>query len=323
MELGSYIPNAGTISAATTSGASAKVSSALYKYVGIDGLRRILDGYIRFTQPSAFNDPFELLPEIIVPNDAPERQISVSFDILEARQATSDTEPEPIREGHRSNDAMSRDIVQQLNQLVGVLSLSRVRNSLLMWSHYADQYAGAVVEFDGSHEFFNGQIDIDYRPTRPRRHVDTYLTGTPIPVAELCAKSDQWAYEQEVRIVRTLAGCQPTGHILRSFPIFVQPIPAGTIKSVILGERTPVAEQREIYARLMETDASLSLAAVDHSSFAFREEMIKMAAPRSKVGPWMSPRTAHIFSDLKSPRGDVARWLVEHHSMSKLVNRPV
>lgn len=51
-----------------TPGAPAKLASALYKYVGIDGLRRILDGSIRFTQPSAFNDPFELLPEIIVPN---------------------------------------------------------------------------------------------------------------------------------------------------------------------------------------------------------------------------------------------------------------
>ena len=116
---------------------------------------------------------------------------------------------------------------------------------------------GAAVEFDGSHEFFAGQIDIDYRPTRPRRHVDAYLTGAPIPVAELCAKSDQWAYEQEVRIVRALPTAGP-GAVLRSFPIFVQPIPPGAIKSVILGERTPVAEQREIYARLMETDISVA-----------------------------------------------------------------
>ena len=100
---------------------------------------------------------------------------------------------------------MSRDIVQQLNQLIGILSLSRTRNSLLMWSHYADQYAGAVVAFDGSHDFFSGQIDIEYRPTRPRRHVQSYLAGTPIPVAELCAKSDQWAYEREVRVIRSLA----------------------------------------------------------------------------------------------------------------------
>jgi hypothetical protein len=298
-------------------------STALYKYVGIEGLRRILDGSIRFTQPSAFNDPFELLPELIVPNDTPERQISVSFDIRAPRRTAPDRETEAIPESCRSSDAISRDIVQQLNQLVGVLSLSRVRDSLLMWSHYADQYAGAVVEFDGSHNFFTGQIDVDYRTTRPRRHLDAYLAGEPIPVAELCAKSDQWAYEREVRIVRPLTACQPTGHVLRGFPVFVQSIPAGAIRSVTMGERAPLAEQREIYSRLMETDVSLSLAAVDNSGFAFREEVIKMAVPYSKVGPWMSPRTAHIFSDLMNPRGDVARWLIKHHAMSKLVNRPV
>lgn len=303
--------------------ASLERPSSLYKYLSIEGLRRILDGAIRFTQPSAFNDPFELLPEIVARSDAPERQISVPFDILAPRRAAPDGFLETIPDGHGCNDALSRDIVQQLNQLIGVLSLSRVRDSLLMWSHYADQYAGAVVEFDGAHEFFAGQIDIDYRSMRPRRHVDAYLPGVPIPVAELCAKSDQWAYEQEVRIVRALADCQDTGVVVRGFPIFVQPILAGAIKSVILGERTPVADQREIYARLKETDIALSLAAVDHIGFAFREETVKMAAPYSKVGPWMSPRTAHIFSEQDSGRGEVARWLVENHAMSKLVNRPV
>src|ERR1700722_14436902 len=102
-----------------------KSSTALYKYVGIEGLRRILDGSIRFTQPSAVNDPFELLPEIIVPNDTPRRQIPVSFGIRAPRQTAPDRQTEAIPENCRSSDAISRDIVQQLNQLVGVLSLSR------------------------------------------------------------------------------------------------------------------------------------------------------------------------------------------------------
>jgi hypothetical protein len=37
----------------------------------------------------------------------------------------------------------------------------------------------------------------------------------------------------------------------------------------------------------------------------------------------MSPRTAHIFSDQQTQRGEFARWMVEHHPMSKVVNRPV
>ncbi len=55
---------------------------------------------------------------------------------------------------------------QQSNQHIGILSLARVKDSLLRWSHYVDQYAGAVVGFDGFHEFFAGQIDVEYRSTR-------------------------------------------------------------------------------------------------------------------------------------------------------------
>jgi hypothetical protein len=59
------------------------------------------------------------------------------------------------------------------------------------------------------------------------------------------------------------------------------------------------------------------------SGFAFREERIKFGVPISKMGPMMSPRTAHIFSDRQSQRGEFARWMVEHHPLSKVVNRPV
>jgi hypothetical protein len=54
--------------------------------VDIAGLKRILEGSVRFTQPSAFNDPFELLPEVVVPNDAGEKQLSFSFDIRAQRR---------------------------------------------------------------------------------------------------------------------------------------------------------------------------------------------------------------------------------------------
>jgi hypothetical protein len=230
-----------------------------------------------------------------MPTDEPERQIGVSFDLLADRHVLTDTEVQAIPDGCGSSDAMSRDIVQQLNQLIGVLSLSRVRNSLLMWSHYADQYAGAVVEFDGSHEFFSGQIDIEYRSTRSRRHLNSYLSGAPIPVAELCAKSDQWTYEQEVRVIRPLSECQESAKDPRGFPVFVRPIPVQVIKSVILGERTTVGEQREIFGRVMETNISLSLAAIDHSGFCFREERIKFGVPISKMGPMMSTKDRPHF----------------------------
>jgi hypothetical protein len=295
----------------------------LYKYVSIAGLRRILQGPIRFTQPSAFNDPFELLPEIITPLDEQERHINLSFDIRAVRQLPPGEPTSPIPDGCGTSDAMSRDIVQQLNQKIGILSLSRERDSILMWSHYADQYAGAVVAFDASHEFLADQVEVEYRVTRPRRHVNSYLCGTPVPISELCAKSVHWSYEREVRVVRLLSECTKSeGADSRGYPIFVRPIPLEAIKSVILGERTPVGQQREIFGRIMETNITLSLAAVDHSGFAFREERIKFGVPISKMSPMVSARTAHIFCELSGTLGDLSRWMIAHHPSSKVVNLP-
>jgi hypothetical protein len=296
-------------------------SSPLYKYVNIKGLERILQGSLRFTQPSAFNDPFELLPEVIVPVDQADQQLNIAFDVTAERRRPAPGELDTIPEGCSASDALSRDIVQELNSRIGVLCLSRVNDSLLMWAHYADQYAGAVVEFDGSHEFFAGQIDIDYRSARPMRHISAYMSPDPIPVAELCAKSEQWRYEREVRVIRTLADCKNVGEGQRGFPIYIRELPLECIKSVTLGERTPVLDQRAVYDAVKDTKISLYLAAVDHCGYAFRHELIKMAAPG--FGPWISPRTANIFSQTNSPLGDVARFLIAEHPMSKVVNKPV
>ena len=54
---------------------------------------------------------------------------------------------------------------------------------------------------------------------------------------------------------------------------------------------------------------TLALAAIDHRGYAFRRELIKMAVPVSEMNPWITPRTAHIFSHLKTPLGEIARHL--------------
>ncbi len=298
--------------------------SPLYKYVDIVGLKRILQGAVRFTQPRAFNDPFELLPEIVTPNGEAERHISIKFDVTAQRRQPPPGEVDVVPDGHGTSDATSRDIVQHLNDQVGILCLSRTKESLLMWAHYADQYAGAVIEFDASHDFFAGQIDMEYRSSRPKRHLSAYLDGdNPVPVAELCVKSEQWACEREVRIIRCLSDCERVGEDGRGFPVYIQRIPLAAIKQIILGERTNVIEQREIYRSIKETRIALSLAAIDHWGYAFRHEQIKSAVLGSQMGPAISPRTAHIFSDEQSPLGEIARRLIETHPMSRLVNRRV
>jgi hypothetical protein len=152
--------------------------------------------------------------------------------------------------------------------------------------------------------------------------VETYLAGTPVSLAELCAKSSEWEYEQEVRVVRRLVDCKQSGTDARGFPIFVQDIPLEAIKVVIMGERTSLQNQRAIYAGIRETPIALSLLAVDHQGFTFREERIKFNVPFSKMMPMISPRTAHIFADMPGTFGEFARQLIAQHPLSKIVNLP-
>ncbi len=91
---------------------------------------------IRFTQPGALNDPFEAVPLIKDDND-PNWQ-------------------------KRRPDLAARIGAQQIEIMgftVGVLSLSRTKENLLLWTHYADEHRGYVIEFDENNEFFKANAE--------------------------------------------------------------------------------------------------------------------------------------------------------------------
>ncbi len=282
----------------------------------------MIGGSIRFTQPSAFNDPFEMLPELHVPEEF-NNNIHIRFDVTEPRREPPVGELDPNYKSDNCNDVTSRDILSSLNKSIGVLCLSKNHDSLLMWSHYADEYSGAVIVFDDQHEFFHGKIEVDYRKKRPIKDISTYIIdGVAIPIAELCVKSDQWEYEAEVRIVRSLTDCKKVAEVDK-YPVYTMDIPVECIKSIILGERTSLGHQKEIWELVKQTNISLSLAAIANWGYEFRQELIKCNEPYSKINPMMSPRTAHIFKDVPGNLGKIARWMIENHKLSKMVNKTV
>jgi hypothetical protein len=296
---------------------------ALYKYVTIDILKRIINGSIRFAQPGAFNDPFEMLPELHVPKSFGNTNINIRFDILSPRREPKIYELEDNFESDYCNDIISRKILASLNESIGILCLSRNPASLVMWSHYANEYAGAVIEFNDEHEFFKGKIEIVYRDQRPKKDISHYISNDqPIPIAELCVKSTQWEYESEVRIIRNLSDCKKNSNG-EKFSIYIMEMPQVCIKSVIIGERTPVEEQREIWHLLKDTRISLSLAAISNRGYEFRNETIKNDEPISVSNPMISPRTAHVFSDHSGELGEIARWMIKNHHLSEAVNDTV
>ncbi len=93
----------------------------LYKYVKADICQKILNnGTIRFTPPNEFNDPFELLPA--------------------KKEYTYE---------------MNKKFQDYASRKIGILSLTEKRNDLVMWSHYAHDHKGVVIEFSVNNEFMN------------------------------------------------------------------------------------------------------------------------------------------------------------------------
>jgi hypothetical protein len=225
----------------------------LFKYLSPARID-VLEGLsIRFTQPSALNDPFESAilvdasghhdiqgvvsglrkqaeDEGIIPTNQEEEEI--------LEQALAELEAHANELIHPSS--IGKQLVELLNRAQGVLSLSRTPDSLLMWSHYADSHKGFVLGLDESHEFFS-MPDGKGRPTKPHNVVYTSRRQT-VKVASddfherlLCYKSLEWSYEQEVRIFRTFGRNQGDFSKNDRNSIHLFGVPANCIKEIYLG----------------------------------------------------------------------------------------
>ena len=137
----------------------------LYKYYPPIRLHVLKERQVWLIRPQAFNDPFELNPHFPRPD---------------------------------SSDPTQKKMVLDMNaQTIVVLSLSEVRDSLLMWAHYAKAHLGFVVGFspepfvdDSPHRRL---VRVDYHESRPSKRTFGRITDPDL----LYTKSLDWEHEQE------------------------------------------------------------------------------------------------------------------------------
>lgn len=212
---------------------------SLYKYVPPERLDVLRNLCIRFTQPGAQNDPFEFRPLVsrFRRSEVARQKLSEQWDkqfpdavgqlnsntqirlkefmrkfpagvasVRELRLAEADKQSDP---------AIRENIFQELNRRVGILSLSEVPDSFLLWWRYASGQNGFVYEFDDKHPWFWAKTEEkdDTHELRKVNYVDVpssqYLSElTAFEV--LYSKRKNWEYEREWRIMRPLVeGWQP------------------------------------------------------------------------------------------------------------------
>jgi hypothetical protein len=239
----------------------------LYKYLQPVRLDVLEHRSIRFTQPGDFNDPFEFRPRIReVASDAEVRAyVEEHFEQLVDEELAKygalakllsqvDLRGMLLKQKALLIPAMFQLLepaaIQRLSPMidgflnlnVGVLCLSEVRDSILMWGHYTDSHQGFVVGFDSDHPFFSRQRGgrdefgflrrVEYRSQRPQ----VTLTDTT-SLAWFQTKSELWSYEKEWRIVRVLSEAEH--RIDRSpFPICLFEFAPDAVREIIVGMRS-------------------------------------------------------------------------------------
>lgn len=241
----------------------------LFKYlprVRVDVLENLK---IRFSPLMSLNDPFECQPLVDIKNESDKFLQKKLFDLNELWENTAieekTEENRKIIEQARCEliDCIKKEthpfvvgegFMELLSDNLGVLSLSRTEDNLLMWSHYADEGKGLVIGFDEEHVFFK-QPNLAGRSTKPIPVVYTNKRSKVVPSEEryyeklFCEKPRDWAYEEEERLFRTFLnkeGC--VGKDIYGMDVILTDLPKEVIKAVYLGYST--TEEMKERARL-------------------------------------------------------------------------
>ena len=100
---------------------------------------------MRHSEPLVFNDPFEF--ELILSNPSPENVALARARDLAADKAERSRLDRQI-ERLQDLEGQVRLTLEQAARGVGILSLSKTPDNLLMWAHYAKNHTGFLVGID-------------------------------------------------------------------------------------------------------------------------------------------------------------------------------
>ena len=191
----------------------------LYKYRANSAraLEMLILRELYFAAPASLNDPYDCRIDI-------RASLAAAIDrATEANDAKLRSNFERLRKMEHVYEKMDADLGK-----LGVLSFGKRPDSVLMWSHYAENHKGFCVGFELSEKFMThrnqekivGAIDVSYICENP--YVDYF---NEIVRAEnppewddfwqsllsmgMVAKSKAWEYEEEVRVLRKSAGGVP------------------------------------------------------------------------------------------------------------------
>lgn len=243
----------------------------LYKYRDIKNSfhkKLLFDRELYFTSADKFNDPFDAsLPFKYDEEQLTEENIFLKYrSMLKAEHPSWDegkihveayaAQSKGLLKDEVHQEKFNEKLIDDINRIFGIVSLSENPTDILMWSHYANSHSGFCVGVDPKFIFknFNPFISLNqivYAKEIPR--IDLFEDPIVYFIKILCTKSSHWKYEQEYRLV------------YRDFVNKSLDITEWAIKEVYLGAKMPFKEKAslieelpKLYSKIKIYDCSLS-----------------------------------------------------------------
>ncbi|MDT3401314.1 DUF2971 domain-containing protein [Mucilaginibacter terrae] len=206
-----------------------------YKYISAESFKKLLTGRsIWYTRGDRFNDPYEANPYMV----------PVGWkDMVKLDKSNV-----------QMNLALATSAFHQLFSKLYITCFSMRSNSQLMWSHYADAHKGICFGMDlpgNNPEIYTLGDPVPVAVTyckslfdeREKRH----MKSEDLPLYMSTFKSDEWAYEQEVRMVlHTGNDIEGRFKIINDGYHATVPLDIKRINKVIFGARLSVKDEDDI-----------------------------------------------------------------------------
>ena len=177
----------------------------------------LLKNHLFFTSPKDFNDPYDFK----IPYDFSLLDTDEKIEAYLAKKKIESASHFPVKDieqliknfGQRLRNELPQ-VQEQFNSLYfdgadkhyGVLSLSERWDSILMWSHYAENHKGVLLKFDVSElqKVFSKIQAVVY--TDKIKQINYESPSENLLSKLLTRKSTHWKSEKEVRIIVKKSG---------------------------------------------------------------------------------------------------------------------
>lgn len=190
-----------------------EIPHEIYRYFSYEnGLDFLESGKLKLESPEKFNDVFEFLPSIYLPQTTASRLFRIAATVAFRPSLLLFSINDMIE--YKKRMIHCQEFTRKILDMFRVCCFSEINDDLLMWGHYARNHTGIVISFNTAIDYWKHDMcKVQYSSNRINLPKN-FETRDDLPLVSekwqrdlLISKSDCWSYEREWRYIEKTSSC--------------------------------------------------------------------------------------------------------------------